>query len=487
MATATRPTVSPSIQQDSYTEAELVASITQDAYWRFIQEFWHTTVKERLVWNWHMRYLADRMQACAEEVFAGRPKLEDLIINIPPGTSKSTICSVLFMPWVWTRMPSARAICGSYTHTLALDLSRKARDVVRHPDYQSAFPHIKLRDDQDTKTYFMNTLGGARFSASSGSNVTGMHGHFIIIDDPINPEAAYSEVEIANINRWVGTTVPSRKVNKKTATSFLIMQRLHQNDPTGHLLKKAKAKVAHICLPSELSDKVQPVACRKMYKDGLLDPVRLDKEALAEARADLGNYGYAAQFEQHPIPQDGGMFKIGKIIIGTPPRKFAKVYRFWDKAGTHNAGCFTVGVKMGVVYEEKLPFFWVLDVRRGQWAPNERETIIKQTAMADGYGVLIGLEQEPGSAGVESTQATMRRLAGFRVRADKPTGDKVLRAEAFAVQVDAGAVRLAQAPWNSEYLEELEYFPFSTYKDQVDASSGAFNLLAVPTVRAGAL
>ena len=100
---------------------------------------------------------------------------------------------------------------------------------------------------------------------------------------------------------------------------------------------------------------------------------------------------------------------------------------------------------MGVDVDQKSA---VLDLLRGQWEAAARERIILQTAQIDGKGVAIGVEQEPGSGGKESAQSTVKMLAGFRVRVDRPTGDKEVRADPYAVQVNGGNVYLVQGPWN---------------------------------------
>ena len=148
--------------------------------------------------------------------------------------------------------------------------------------------------------------------------------------------------------------------------------------------------------------------------------------------------------------------------------------RYWDKAGSEGVGAFTVGVRMHKLANDTL---LIDDVIRGQWASEERERIIKQTAQADGQNVIIGIEQEPGSGGKESAEATIRNLAGFSCFKECPTGDKIFRADPFSVQVNNGNVQMLVGDWNHTYTEELRFFPFSTYKDQVDASSGAFNRL----------
>jgi len=119
----------------------------------------------------------------------------------------------------------------------------------------------------------------------------------------------------------------------------------------------------------------------------------------------------------------------------------------------------------------------VLDVKRGQWSTHERERIIREVALVDGYGVDIWMEQEPGNGGKESSEGTIRNLAGFRAFSERPTGEKALRADAYSVQVNNGSVILLKGTWNYAFIEEHRFFPYSTYKDQVDAASGAFQKL----------
>lgn len=122
--------------------------------------------------------------------------------------------------------------------------------------------------------------------------------------------------------------------------------------------------------------------------------------------------------------------------------------------------------------------FYVEDVIRGQWGPFDRDKVILQTAHIDGRGLLIRIEQEPGSAGVSLIASLVRMLAGFIVHPDRVTGDKVTRAGPFAAQCEAGNVKLVNGAWVKQFLEELSMFPFGRHDDVVDAASGAFNALA---------
>ncbi len=481
---------------------DLEASVCRDSFSDFVKRFWAEIIAEKLVWNWHMQVLCDYMQASAERVFLGLPKKHDLLFNIPPGTTKSTICSIMFPAWVWTRMPSAKVICSSYAHDLAMDLSRKSRDVVLSEKYARLFPDIELREDQNTKSYYANTDGGFRIAVGTGGNIIGFHGHFIIVDDPINPKAADSEAERKAANNYVGQTLSTRKVDKAVAVMILIMQRLHQNDPSAMLLEKAEqdggTPIKHICLPGAIEgvenarEVVRPRRLAKYYNGGLLDPVRMSRNVLRMLKSELGEQGYAGQILQRPAPPGGAMFKVDRIEIDEPPalRHFKSLCRYWDKAGTKDGGAFTAGVLLGIDAKGR---YCVYDVVKGQWDSGKREAIIKQTASLDAIevgsptAVEIGVEQEPGSGGKESAENTARNLQGYLVTTDRPTGSKETRADVFSVQVNAYNVYMKAGPWNKRFLEELEYFPRSTYKDQVDAVSGAFKILSAPRMKAGAV
>lgn len=465
------------------TQDKLEASVCKDSFYDFVQRFWDTIIAEDPVWNWHIEYLCEELQIMAERVFERKAKKYDLVINISPGSTKSTIASVMFPVWCWCRDASIRSICASYAFPLSLHLATQSRNVLQSDKFLRVFPEVDLVESQ--KGLLVNSKGGQRIATSTGGSITGMHGHFLILDDPVNPKEAASTSQLKAANEWIDQTLMTRKVDKRLTPLIMIMQRLHQADPTGHLLEK-EGDIRHVCLPAELGPlgdaKVRPRRLRRKYVGGLMDPVRLSRKALTDSARDLGDYGYAGQFMQSPIPAGGGMFKTEEIQIEHSPTKLLQVVRYWDKAGTAAGGAFTVGAKLAVARDGS---FWLLDVVRGQWEASERERVIEQTAAIDGRTVLIGVEQEPGSGGKESAQGTLRRLAGYRVIIDRPVGNKELRADPFAVQVNGGNVRMVRGEWNRDFLDELRFFPFSKYKDQVDSSSGAFALLTRPRRKIG--
>jgi predicted phage terminase large subunit-like protein len=481
----------------SLNKIALQRSLCKEDYYYFVQTFWDEVCKEDPVWNWHIRILCNEIQKVCERIIAGHPKRYDLIINVPPGTTKSLLCSIMLLPWLWTRMPSFRFLGGSFNAELALDFGNKARRLIRSDQYQEMFPEIQIRDDQDTKGYFANTLGGERYSTSTGASIIGKHFHLHIIDDPINPKGARSILELKEANLWMSEAVAQRCVNRAITALILVMQRLGLDDPSGiRLARTGGTPIRHICLPAEVSDDVRPLVLRNKYKNGLLDPVRLNKEILANALEELSPYGYAGQYEQRPTPLTGGMFEVNKIhgpAVPPNPSEFKYVMRWWDKSASQGKGDYTAGVLMGIKKNSKdFPIYWVLDVIRKQVGSTERERIIRNTAEFDRVkyeGIYrIGLEQEPGSGGKDSVIATTQKLDGFIVFSERPTGSKMDRAHEFACQVGGENVAIAPGVWNKTYIEELQYFgPLCRHDDQVDASSGVFNWLSRRKFKLGAV
>lgn len=470
-----------------------IRNLITDDLFLFIQYFWSEYSSEKFVPNWHIEKICRELEEVARRVGNNEPRTHDLIINVPPGTTKTATISIFFPIWCWVNWYWMKFITASYTQPLSLESAEYSRDIVQSDKWKQIFPEIEIKEDKNTKSNFRVIKkeyfsighvprihhGGNRYSTSVTGTVTGFHGHINIVDDPIDPNGVNSETELEKVNKWMTVTLPGRKVDKLRTVTILVMQRLHQSDPTGHLLKIRK-NIRHICLPGEIRNyakKVNPPEWKEFYVDGLLDPVRLGNKALEEF-LENGQYAYGSQIGQDPIPLGGGMFKTDRInIIDHAPEKIyiQEIVRFWDKAGTEGGtGAFTAGVKMAKMKNGR---FLIWNVKRGRWGTDERENIIRSSAEADGKYVKVGVEQEPGSGGKESAEATVKRLAGFIAFKDRPTGDKTFRADPFSVQVNMGNVDMLRAEWNKDYIEELQNFPNSTFKDQTDASSGAFAAL----------
>lgn len=231
---------------------------------------------------------------------------------------------------------------------------------------------------------------------------------------------------------------------------------------------------------------------RYITGNGIFIPARLDdnehvdKEAYLEALEQLdwisrqqlleGNWDAALSGELF----DRSWFKLVDFM----PCEAEHTVRYWDLAATEGADddtidgpAFTVGVKMSRGVDKNI---YVQNVIRFRGRPAKVDNAIKSTAMFDGENVDIWIEQEPGSGSKIAIEHYARLLAGFRVRPDKVGISKPDRAKGLSSYAEHGFVYLVRGNWNDSYLDEFHKFPKGEYKDQVDASSGAFNKVAAP-------
>ena len=285
------------------------AELCKRDFFYFVQEFWGEIIPDDPVYNWHIEYLCKELQSMVERVANRKDKLYDLVINIPPGTSKSTIVTVMLPAWSWTIDPRIRNLTASYSASLSTDHAVKSRDIIKSDKYKLYFPNLSIKSDQDNKTHYKNNEGGERYATSVTGTVTGFHAHLIIVDDPLNPKGASSEADRNTANNFMDVTLSTRKVSKSVTPTILVMQRLHQKDCTGNWLEKKGKILKHICLPGEISKDVKPIELKDRYVNGLLDTQRLKRNDLTELRVNLGSYGYAGQIMQIPSPLDGGIWQ----------------------------------------------------------------------------------------------------------------------------------------------------------------------------------
>jgi predicted phage terminase large subunit-like protein len=337
---------------------------------------------------------------------------------------------------------------------------------------------VELKEDRNNKLRFDTTMGGWRISSSVNGVGTGEHPDRIIIDDPLTAKQARSKLERQTANDWFDRTMSTRGIIRG-ARVVVVMQRLHEDDLTGHLLSKGGWE--HVCFPMEYEVARESDANWKpdprdprTHPGELLWPQVFSGTIVRALTRDLGPYGAAGQLQQRPAPEGGGLFKREwfKIVDASPIA--ARRVRGWDTAGTEGDGDWTVGARMAMTSDGKV---YLEDITRGQWGPAAVDSVMRLSADTDGKEVGQREEKEGGSAGKAVVTARAQQLMGFDYGGVVVTGDKVTRAKPFRAQCEAGNVYLVRAPWNKEYLDELCDFPAGAHDDQVDASSCAFNEL----------
>lgn len=483
--------------------------LAEQEFAEFCRQAWPVVEPGRpLVWGWHLQAKCDHLQAVynhtvPEEVDPQAKQavgIQRLAINEPPRCSKSLFSSVLFPAWVWTRWPEARFLCVTYADDLAERDAKKCKKLVESEWYRSKWP-LRIGDKDTSKWYNIEhwdqkgskwTQGGYRVSTTILGMATGEGGDFRIIDDPHNVKKALSDVERKQANTFFDLTLPTRVVDPKRYSTIICMQRLHEDDLTGHALAGDNVW-DHLCFPMEYEAQGGNRCSTALWftdprtEEGeLLHPERWDRKAVEEAKNDLrlelGDFGVNSQFGQRPTPLGGGMFKPENLVIvpNWPDLHWLeRPVRYWDKAGTEGSGAFTAGALMA--FNRQTGRTIILEVRQEQYGTDRREQWIKDTAFSDksqlgrkagGYAVRI--EQEPGSGGKDSALFTVRNLAGFNAQAIPKTSDKVTEWQPVASQVNAGGMEMVKGPWNNVVIQQMKSAPFGKYKDILDALAGAF-------------
>jgi predicted phage terminase large subunit-like protein len=493
-----RPPVPPIETEEILAEKRdaLAAEAARRHLRLFIPMVWSVIEFERpFIDNWHIALMCEDLEALA------RGEIDREIFNVPPGTMKSILLNVIFPAWLWASNPRLRFLKASYSDHLSIRDNVKLRDVVSSPWYRRYF-NVRLVDDQNQKKKFDTTEGGWSVATSVGGAGTGEHPDYVFIDDPVTAEQASSDVERQRANDWFDQTISTRGVIRDVRCA-VIMQRLHEEDLSGHLL--ARGGWSHLLLqmryePTRLPKEGDPgwVAEPRDPRSTpgeLLWPAMLTEAKVRKMELDLGPYGAAGQLQQRPSPEGGGLFQRGwfKFIdAAAVPRVGTRWARGWDTAGTENDGDWTQGVKVGVEFKNAViggkhvalvERVFVAGCHGGQWGPATVDAEMRATAELDGKACTQCEEKEGGASGKAITLAHAKMLAAFNYKCVTIGADKVTRAKPFRSQCEAGTVFIvrtgdpAQDAWITPWLAELCAFPTAKHDDRVDATDCAYNAL----------
>jgi predicted phage terminase large subunit-like protein len=459
-------------------QKELVLALAvreaQDSFCCF-RQFMHPDFK----WGWWQYEVAHHLQKFIEEYRLGqRPKL---VLQCPPQHGKSEFV-VDLVAWCLGHDPNTRIIFASYSDHLGSRANHKLQHILTSDRFKLVFEtrinegrSTLVRSVRNNEMIEITGANGYFRNTTVGGPITGESLDIGVIDDPIKGRAeADSRLMRDKTYQWYTDDFMTRFSDQ--AAQLIVMTRWHTDDLVGRLLQKdPKVKVLRYPALAEGDERFRK-------KGEALFPEFKSPDFLLERKRALPESSWQALYQQNPIVVGGGLFPIEKIrgIPAMPDRQQIKMsVRAWDKGATAGGGDYTVGVLMLAMKDGT---YLIADIIRGQWSALDRERKIKAAADRDSkmflYRYEIVLEQEPGSSGKESVEATIRALAGFTVRVDRVTGSKTIRAEPFAAQVQGGNIFLQAGVWNQAYRDELECFPAGAHDDQVDASTAAFNRLA---------
>jgi predicted phage terminase large subunit-like protein len=437
-----------------------------------------------LLWSWWQRDAAQNLQQFYEDFDAGkRPKL---IFQAPPQMGKTTLLED-FIIWCTGKNPNLKVIFASYSEELGVRVNLDLQRLYASERYRRVFPYTTISESNvvtqegrylrnSSVIQYVGHQGSFRNTTVEGQ-ITGQGLDLGFIDDPIKGRAeASSKVTRDKTWNWLTDDFFTRFSNH--AGMLMIMTRWHVDDPVGRwIVRFPETKILRYTAIA-----TEDETYRK--KGEPLFPEHKSLEFLMERKKLLPEASWESIYQQNPIVVGGGMLPVEKLKVVPyfDRSQVMNTVRYIDKAGTASEdAAFTAGARMHLM---KNGSYIISHMMRGQWSALEREENIKacvETDASEFGSYKVWVEQEPGSGGKESAEATIRMLAGYAVYADRVTGNKVVRAEPFAAQVQGGNVGLVAGEWCSAFLDEAEVFPAGKWKDQVDAAAGAFSKLSAGT------
>jgi predicted phage terminase large subunit-like protein len=415
--------------------------------------------------NWHINALVHYLMLIHHGID------RRVIINMPPRTLKSMCISVAYVAWALGHNPAKSFACVSYSNVIATNFARQFQAVVKSPWYQRLFANVQFRKFSEGECE--TTKGGGRFVVPVGGSFTGRGADVIIVDDVIKAADAQSDKLRSRANDWYSETLPSRLDDKEKGAIIVAMQRLHEDDLCGKLLREGSWTT--LCLPAIAEeDQEIPIGPAVVYhreRGELLHPARESLAALEEFRRGMSAASFSAQYQQTPIPHQGNLIKRAwlKWYEVTPNRgPGAQVIQSWDIASsTAETADFSVCTTWMVIKRD----YFLLDVwRKRLQFPHLKRKLI-ELARAFTVDCILIEKSGPGLHLIQELRANPEPGVPDPV-AITPEASKLVRMEAQSVRFETGQVFLPkEKPWLADYLHEILACPNARYDDQTDSTS----------------
>jgi predicted phage terminase large subunit-like protein len=444
----------------------LTAAACRTDFASFFHKCFHSlNPSAELQMNWHVLAMAH----CLEEVWLGR--IHRLIINAPPRTLKSLLASTAFPALVLGQDPTKRVIAVTYGMELSIKHHNDFRNIVTTPWYQDLFPAMRISRTKNTESEVVTTQNGYRLAASVGGTLTGRGGDIVIIDDPLKPCDALSDSNREYPNTWFRNTLVSRLDDKQNGAIVLIMQRVHEDDLTGSLLRSSGDWTV-LSLPAiaerEEWIKIGGDKYHIRRVGDVLHAQREPRSVLDRIRAEIGAETFSAQYQQSPTPPNGVMIKREWVrrYDHLPVAVSSQIFQSWDTASTMSSDSDFSVCTTWLTHKN---FYYLIDVLRGRFAyPDLRARAIAHAREHKANKIRIE------DSGVGTALVAELKKAGLSAIGVKPEHDKVTRMLVQSAKFESGRVLFpTQAPWLADLEAELFAFPRARHDDQVDSIAQA--------------
>jgi predicted phage terminase large subunit-like protein len=389
-------------------------------------------------------------------------KIKRLVINIPPRYGKTELAVKCFIAWSLAKNAQSKFIHLSYSDSLALDNSSQTKEYIESDSFQALWP-MKLKKDAQSKSKWFNDFGGGVYATASGGAITGFGAGVtdskefsgaIIIDDPLKPDDAFSEVKRKAVNERYNNTIRSR-VNDRDTPIIVIMQRLHEDDMSGFLLNGGSGEEwTHLCLPALSEDN---------------EPLWNDKHTFAELEQirQANRYTFAGQYMQTPSPDEGGEWKkqwfeiINKQAI--PPLKWNM---YIDGAYTKDNSNDPTGIQISAKYMND--YIILTSIDKYLEMP-ELLKFIPEFIKATGVQInMIYVEPKASGKSIAQLIKQQTRFNIAEIKSDFVQMSKIERARSVSPFIESGRVKLVEGSWNEHYLQQIAMFPNGKHDEHID-------------------
>lgn len=447
-------------------KARLVDAICRTDFVSFIHKTFHILAPNSpLLMNFHIRAIAYHLELVRLGI------IKRLIINLPPRSLKSIMTSVAFPAFALGHDPSKRIIVVSYGSDLAIKLGNDFRIIMNDLKYQRLFPMTLPSRIKNTEMEFTTTKNGGRLATTIDGSLTGRGGDILIVDDPLKPAEALSNSRREYVNNWFNNTLVSRLDDVQNGAIIVVMQRLHDDDLTGTLLRSSE-KWVHLKLPA-IADEEQKIQIghNKYHLRRVGDVLHAERapKSILELMRSLDPDTFGAHYQQAPIPPGGIIIKREwvRTYDQLPKRTSSSlVIQSWDTASKDGESSSWSACTTWLLHDGNYYLMHVLRERLDY--PSLRERAIAHASVYKPRKILIE------DTGVGTGLVAEMKKAGLPAIAVKPEADKKTRMKIQSIKFESRRVFVpVHAPWLAEYTAELFAFPNVRFDDQVDSTAQA--------------
>lgn len=344
-------------QQQADLYAALLAESQRRSLYEFVKGGWNEIEGGDLEEAWHIEVTCDEVQSLLEGWMVANGKatkrirdrviaqwnrlglkfeegallVQNMIVNIPPGTLKSRIIMVFACAWMWLHAPNVKFGCTSSNDGNVSRDSEAHQKLVTSAWYRTSF-QIEWRLERRAWAIgkWKTTAGGERHSRTFQQGFTGLHVDCILVDDADDAKKVWNDSTRASTQNQFSIAMENRINHARRSIRLVVQQRVHADDLTAYLLAKktwspesrrGRQGWARFCIPMEYGKApansnaisafgfVDP----RMEDGELLMPSRWDDAEIADLRVSLTDPGFEAQYNQNPDVISGGMIKRSVI------------------------------------------------------------------------------------------------------------------------------------------------------------------------------